>query len=157
MAKQCKEMMNEGAYNIIDRSDKQVYNTKMKADQNRKKDAEKRKDRAKDGPPITIEPTPTPDPEYEELDGFKVKFVSAIQYNDYEALPAMIEEALNLYPSQLEELICWGELKLKMYAEHLKAEKSKVQVALDEDQILEIMFMRNLKGNLEPNMFGAKK
>ena len=46
---------------------------------------------------------------------------------------------------------------MKRHAEELDAEKNKIKDEMGPDEILEIMFRRNVKGTLEPNMFGQNK
>ena len=70
LQKQTRELDGDKSYNVIDRTDKQAYNSKVKADMQRKRDAEQRLARAEFGPPLNIEPTNTPAAEYEEIEEF---------------------------------------------------------------------------------------
>ena len=114
------------------------------------------KERKKFGPPKNIEPTNSPLEDYSELAMFQARFVTALKNRDVEKLPSFIEKALNDYSMQLEELICWGELLLRQHAERAEKEKFDVMNATQNDEILEVMFKKNLKGTLQPNMFGNK-
>ena len=70
LQKQTRELDGDKSYNVIDRTDKQAYNSKVKADMQRKRDVEERKARVAFGPPLNIEPTNTPAAEYEEIEEF---------------------------------------------------------------------------------------
>ena len=87
MAKMCKEMNCDQQYNFKDRSDKQVYDTKINVDMQRQKDELMKKERAKIGPPNNIEPTHTPNEEFTELAMFQAKFVTALKNRDIDKLP----------------------------------------------------------------------
>ena len=45
---------------------------------------------------------------------------------------------------------------MRQHAEKMAKEKNTVMKATNNEEILEVMFRKNLKGNLEPNMFGDK-
>ena len=107
---------------------------------------------------MTYEPCPSPlsDIDIYEMRTFQEEFITAIKQKDLINLPSYIDNAKSRsYADALEGLICWAELVLK---EGLSTPREQRLEREDNARIMkrpsiEIMYERNLKGQLIPNLF----
>ena len=102
------ELDDDQCFNILNRMDKQKYNSKLKADTALAQAAVN--ERTNDAAPVTIEPPTTPTVDIEEQMIFQEKFIEAIEAKDTSALSKYIKQAARSnYSDQMEKLICWAE------------------------------------------------
>lgn len=159
MAQQMIELDDDAMYNFNNRMDKQKYNTRM----NTEIAVEQQliADSTNTNAPVTLEPPSTPAYNIDSQMIFQDTFLQNIKEKDMTELPRNLVYAKKHFPEVMEGLICWAELLLRQNVEvhnmeleeeigGLSNSNSQARPVIDH---VELMFHRNMKGTLLPNMF----
>ena len=154
MTQQMIELEDDSNFNFKNRMDKSKYNAKIKTDMALAESAVAAA--TNDEAPVTLEPPTTPRIDIDKQLVFQDEFLYSIKVRDVQELQWQVKHALRHYADVMERLICWAELILKEEREKQVVKEYADDIENKDGGTLsetDLMYHRNVRGNLVPNMF----